>query len=198
MKTVQWCVKVSMLSAVAVVLMLVEFPLPFIAPPFYKLDFSELPVLLGGFALGPLAAVVIEFIKVLLNLLINGTITMGVGESANFIVGVAFVLPAAVIYKRNRTKVSALTGLVVGGIVMVVLGVFVNAYLLIPAYGSALHMEMLQFVDMGRAIHPSIDSLWKLVLLCVVPFNALKVIVVSVITMFIYKPLSPILKGKSK
>lgn len=198
MKKVSWCVKVAMLSAVAVVLMLIEFPLPFIAPPFYKLDFSELPVLLGGFALGPLAAVVIEFIKVLLNLLINGTITMGVGESANFIVGVAFVLPAAVIYKRNRTKVSAITGLIVGGIVMVVLGAFVNAYLLIPAYGSALHMEMSQFVDMGRAIHPSIDSLLKLVLLCVVPFNALKVIIVSVITMFIYKPLSPIIKGKTK
>lgn len=198
MKKTVWSAKVAMLSAVAVVLMLIEFPLPFIAPPFYKLDFSEIPVLLGGFALGPLAAVIIEFIKILLNFLMDGTLTMGVGETANFFVGVAFSLPAALIYKHKKTKMSALLGLVVGGVIMVVIGAFVNAYILIPAYGKAFHMEIANFVDMGRAIHPSIDSFSKLVLLCVVPFNAIKVVFVSVVTMLIYKPLSPILKGKTK
>lgn len=196
MKKTTWMVKVAMLSAVSVVLMLFEFPLPFLAPPFYEFDFSEVPVLLGTFALGPLAGVVIELIKVLLNLLINGTITGGVGEAANFVVGVAYVLPAGLIYRKCKTKKAAALGMLVGSVVMVTLGAFINAYILIPAYGKALSMPMDAFVEMGRAIYPSIDSLAKLVIFCVVPFNAFKVIVVSLVTRFIYKPLRPILKGK--
>ena len=196
MKKTTWMVKVAMLSAVSVVLMLFEFPLPFLAPPFYEFDFSEVPVLLGTFALGPLAGVVIELIKVLLNLLINGTMTGGVGEAANFVVGVAYVLPAGLIYRNCKTKKAAALGMLVGSVVMVTLGAFINAYILIPAYGKALSMPMDTFVEMGRAIHPSIDSLAKLVIFCVVPFNAVKVIVVSLVTRFIYKPLRPILKGK--
>ncbi len=196
MKKTTWMVKVAMLSAVSVVLMLFEFPLPFLAPPFYEFDFSEVPVLLGTFALGPLAGVVIELIKVLLNLLINGTITGGVGEAANFVVGVAYVLPAGLIYRKCKTKKAAALGMLVGSVVMVTLGAFINAYILIPAYGKALSMPMDAFVEMGHAIYPSIDSLAKLVIFCVVPFNAFKVIVVSLVTRFIYKPLRPILKGK--
>ena len=192
----KWMVKVAMLSAVAVVLMLLEFPLPFIAPPFYELDFSEIPVLVGAFALGPVAGVVIEAIKVLLNLLINGTITGGVGEAANFLVGIAFILPAGIIYKRNKCKKTAALGMTVGGILMVVLSCFVNTYILIPAYGAALGVEVSAFVKTAAAIHPLIDSLWKMVLLCVAPFNAIKVILVSVITTVLYKHISPILKGK--
>ena len=90
--------QIAMLGAVATVLMLVEFPLPFIAPPFYELDFSEVPILVGAFAMGPLAGVAIEAIKILLNFVINGTITAGVGEFANFILGCAFLLPASLIY----------------------------------------------------------------------------------------------------
>ncbi|MBO5454041.1 MAG: ECF transporter S component [Clostridia bacterium] len=190
----KWMVKVGMLSAVSVVLMLFEFPLPFIAPPFYELDFSEVPVLIGTFALGPLAGVVIEFIKVLLNLLVNGTITGGVGEFANFLVGACFVLPAGIIYKQKKTKIQAVIGMLAGTVIMVIAGVFVNAFLLIPAYGSALGIPMEAFVGMGSAIHSSIDSLWKLVLLCVAPFNALKCVIVSLITALIYKPLRRILK----
>ncbi len=192
----KWMVKVAMLSAVAVVLMLFEFPLPFIAPPFYELDFSEIPVLVGAFALGPVAGVVIEAIKVLLNLLINGTITGGVGEVANFLVGIAFVLPAGIIYKRNKCKKTAALGMAVGGVLMVVLSCFVNTYILIPTYGAAMGLEVSAFVKMAAAIHPSIDSLWKMILLCVAPFNAVKVILVSVITTLLYKHISPILKGR--
>ncbi len=191
----KWMVKVAMLSAVSVVLMLIEFPLPFIAPPFYKIDFSEIPVLIGTFALGPLAGVVIEFIKVVLNLLINGTITGGVGEAANFVVGVCFVLPAGLIYKYRKTKKWAVMGMIAGTVIMVVTGVIVNTYLLVPAYGNALGMPIDAFVDMGKAIHSSVDSLFEMVLYCVAPFNALKCIIVSVITAFIYKPLGKIFKA---
>ena len=189
-----WIVKVAMLSAVAVVLMLLEFPLPFIAPPFYELDLSEVPVLLGAFALGPVAGVVIETIKILLNLVINGTITGGVGEVANWLMGVALIYPAAMIYRKNKCKKNAVLGLICGSLIMVVLGSFVNAYILIPTYGKALEMPLDTFVKMGAAIYPAIDSIPKMVLLCVVPFNILKVVIVSVITMLIYKRISPILK----
>lgn len=193
----EWLIKVAMLSAVSVILMFFEFPLPFIAPPFYKIDFSEVPVLIGTFALGPVAGVGIEFLKIVLNLLINGTITAGVGEMANFVVGIAFILPAGIIYKYKKCKKNAILGMTIGGVIMVVLGCFVNAFLLIPAYGKMLEIPMEAFVKMGSAINPAIDSIAKLVVLCVAPFNILKVILVSIITALIYKPLSPILKVKS-
>ena len=192
----KWMVKVSMLSAVSVVLMLFEFPIPFIAPPFYELDFSEVPVLLGAFALGPLAGVVIELLKILLNLLINGTITAGVGEFANFVIGISFVLPAELIYKSSKSRKNAIIGMAVGGASMVVLGCFINAFIMIPAFGAALKMPMDSFISMGKAIHPSIDSILGLVIFCVAPFNALKAVLVSIIVNFIYKPLSSVIKVK--
>ena len=195
---IEWMVKVAMLSAAAMVLMLFEFPMPFIAPPFYELDFSEVPVLVGAFALGPVAGVVIELIKILLNLLINGTITAGVGEFANFLVGISFVIPAGLIYRHKKSKKNAVLGMTVGGMLMVILAGFLNFFVLIPTYGKMLNMPMEAFVKMGMAIHPSIDSMSKLVVLCVVPFNALKVLLVSLITAVIYKPLSPILKVKKQ
>ena len=126
---VNWMVKVAMLSAVSVVLMLLEFPIPFIAPPFYEFDFSEVPVLIGAFALGPIAGVTIEFIKILLNLLINGTITGGVGEFANFLVGVSFILPVEFVYMRKKTKKNAIIGMIVGGIIMVSIACVINAFI---------------------------------------------------------------------
>ncbi len=197
-RKVEWMVKVSMLSAAAMVLMLFEFPMPFIAPPFYEMDLSEVPVLLGTFALGPLAGVMIEAIKIILNLLLNGTKTAGVGEFANFLVGIAFVLPAALVYKCNKTKKSAVWGMILGSVIMVTLGGFLNAYVLIPTYGKAFKMPLEAFVQMGAKIFPIVDSVEKLVLFCVVPFNIIKVIVVSLVTTLIYKPLSPILKVKKK
>ncbi len=191
---IAWLVKVAMLSAVAAVLMLLEFPVPFIAPPFYELDISEVPVLVGAFALGPVAGLVIETIKILLNLVINGTITAGVGEFANWLMGVAFIYPAAMIYRKNKCKKNAVLGLICGSFLMVVLGGFVNAYILIPTYGKALTLPLDTFVKMGASIHSAVDSIPKMVLLCVVPFNILKAVIVSAITMLIYKKISPILK----
>ncbi len=192
---IKWMVKVSMLGAVAMVLMLLEFPLPFIAPPFYEFDFSEVPVLIGSFALGPIAGIAIELIKVLLNLLVNGTITAGVGEFANFLMGISFVLPVGLIYKNRKDKKHAVFGLLLGSVCMVVLGFFINLYILVPTYGKALGMPVDAFVNMGRSIYSPVDSLWKMVLLCVVPFNAIKAVAASVVTMLIYKHISPILKG---
>lgn len=191
---IEWMAKIAMLSAAAMVLMLFEFPLPFIAPPFYELDFSEVPVLVGAFALGPAAGIAIEFLKILLNLLINGTITAGVGEFANFLVGVSFILPAEMIYKHKKNKKNAILGMALGSATMAVFAGFVNAFLLIPTYSKMLNIPMDAIVNMGKAIFPVVDSLPKLVLLCVVPFNLIKAVIVSIITAIIYKPLSPILK----
>lgn len=192
-KKIEWIVKVAMLSAVATVLMLFEFPLPFIAPGFYEIDFSEVPVLIGAFAMGPVAGVAIEAVKILLNFIINGSITGGVGEFSNFVLGIVFVLPAALIYKKNKTRKSAFLGLVTGGLTMVILGCFINAFIMLPLY-SKIIIPMEQIIAMAAAIWSSIDTVFEFVLLCVAPFNLIKAILVTLVTMVLYKRLSPILK----
>ena len=187
--------QIAMLGAVATVLMLFEFPLPFIAPPFYELDFSEVPILVGAFAMGPLAGVAIEAIKILLNFVINGTITAGVGEFANFILGCAFLLPASLIYRQNKTKKRAIIGMALGTVIMTVSGCVMNAFVLLPAYGAAFGMPVDAFVQMGTAINKSINSLFTFAVLAVGPFNLIKGILDSVIVMLIYKRIRVILKG---
>ena len=195
-KKIEWIVKVAMLSAVANVLMLIEFPLPFIAPGFYELDFSEVPVLIGAFALGPVAGIAIEAVKILLNFIINGSITGGVGEFSNFMLGIVFVLPAAIIYKRHKSRKSAFVGLVTGGLIMAFLGCFINAFIMLPLY-SRIIIPIEQILSMAAAIWPSIDTIFEFVLLCVLPFNLIKAILVTLVTMVLYKRLSPILKIKN-
>ncbi|HIV25365.1 MAG TPA: ECF transporter S component [Candidatus Scatomonas pullistercoris] len=188
-------IQIGMLAAVATVLMLFEFPLPF-APSFYELDFSEVPVLIGSFAMGPLAGGCIELIKILLNLVVNGTDTMFVGELANLLMGCAMVIPAGFIYRRHKTRKTALAGMAAGTLCMAAAAVFVNAYMLLPAYGAAFHLETSAFVAMGQAIIPAVDSLLKFCLLIVTPFNLVKGIAVSVITLLLYKHISRLLKGR--
>ena len=187
--------QIAMLGAVATVLMLFEFPLPFIAAPFYELDFSEVPILVGAFAMGPLAGVAIEAIKILLNFVINGTITAGVGEFANFILGCAFLLPASLIYRQKKTKKRAIIGMALGTVIMTVAGCVMNAFVLLPAYGAAFGMPVDAFVQMGTAINKSINSLFTFAVLAVGPFNLIKGILDSVIVMLIYKRIRVILKG---
>ena len=186
--------QIGMLSAIAVVLMLFEIPLPF-APSFYEIDFSEVPVLIGAFSMGPMAGVLIEMIKIILNLCINGTMTAGVGELANFVIGCALVLPAAFIYKVKKTKKSALIGLVVGTVFMTVSGCFINAYVMLPTYAKAFGMPIEALVQMGTAVNAKITDLLTFVMFAVVPFNLLKGVLVSVIVFLIYKKISPILKS---
>lgn len=188
-------VEIGMLGAIATVLMLFEFPIPFIAPPFYEMDLSEVPVLVGAFALGPMAGATIELIKILINLMINGTATAFVGEIGNYIIGCSFIIPAAVIYKKKKSKKNALIAMIVGTLTMAVFGCFLNAYVLLPTYAAAFGMPIDAIIGMGSAINPSITNIMTFVVIAVAPFNIIKGIVVSLITMLIYKHISPILKG---
>lgn len=184
---------IGMLGAVATVLMLFEIPLPF-APSFYEIDLSEVPVLIGTFAMGPLAGTFVELVKIILNFVINGTMTAGVGELANFCLGCAFCVPSGMIYRRKKTKKRAVIGLVTGTAVMTFLGCFINAYLMLPAYAKAFSLPFDTIVAMGSEVNSSITNLFTFVMFAVVPFNLLKGIVVSTIVLLIYKKISPIIK----
>lgn len=187
-------VQIGMLGAVSVVLMMFEFPLWF-APGFYKIDLSEVPVLIGTFAMGPVAGVMIELIKVILHLLLKGTTTAGMGDAANFLIGCSLILPAGIIYKRIKSRKGALIGMAAGTLILITIGSFLNAFVLLPVYAKAFGLPMETLVGMGSAVNPAITNVTTFVLLAVAPFNLLKGVVVSVITYGLYKYVSPILKG---
>jgi riboflavin transporter FmnP len=175
--------------------MLLEFPIPFIAPPFYEFDFSEVPVLIGAFALGPAAGAMIELVKILINLLINGTATAFVGEIGNYFLGCSFIIPAALIYKKRKSKKNAMIAMIAGTITMTVFGCILNAYVLLPTYAAAFGMPIDAIIELGSTINGNVTNIMTFVILVVAPFNILKGIAVSVITLLIYKHISPILKG---
>ncbi len=178
---------VAVCGAIATVLHMLDFPLPFLAPTFYKLDFSELPVLLCGFYLGPAAAVTCEALKILLKLLLQGTSTAFVGDFANFTVGCSMVLPAVIIYHIYKTKKSAIVGLTVGTICLTVFGSAFNAVYLLPKFSQLYGLPLESIIAMGSKIHPSITNISTFVLLAVAPLNLLKGGAVSVLTMLLYK-----------
>ena len=184
-------VQVGMLAAIAVVLMLFEIPLPF-APSFYEIDFSEVPVMIGTFAMGPLAGAAIELVKILLNFFINGTTTAGVGEVANFLIGCALVVPAGIIYRRKRTRKGAIIGMAAGTVFMTLLGCVLNAYVLLPTYAAAFQLPIDSLVAMGTAVNGSITDLFTFVAFAVAPFNILTGVLVSLIVFLIYKKISPV------
>lgn len=184
---------VAMLGAIAALLMYIEIPLPF-APPFYQIDLSEVPVLICTFYLGPVSGVVCEFVKILLKLVLKGTSTAFVGDFANFAVGCALVLPAAIVYHVKKTKRNAILGLVVGTVVMTVFGSLFNAVYLLPKFAQLYGMPLDAIVSMGTDVNRSITSVSTLVLFAVVPFNLLKGLVVSVLTMLLYKRVERLLK----
>ena len=183
---------VAIFSCMAGVLMLVEIPL-FFAPSFYKIDLSELPILICTFYLGPVAGVISELLKVMIKLLLKGTSTAFVGDFANFAVGCSFVLPASVIYHAKPSRRTALIGLVAGTLVMTVFGSAFNAIYLLPKFAQLFGMPMEVIVGMGTAVNSAITSVSTLVLFAVVPFNLLKGVVVSLLTFLLYKRISPIL-----
>lgn len=186
-------VQIGMLGAVSVILMMFEIPLWF-APSFYKIDLSEVPVLIGAFAMGPAAGAVIELVKVVLHMVFKGSTTAGVGDFANFLIGCAFIVPAGLIYSKKKNKKRAVIGMTVGAVFMVVAGCFLNAFVLLPAYGKAFGMPIDALIGMGTAVNPAITSLTTFAVLAVAPFNLLKAVIVSVITLLLYKYISPILK----
>ena len=186
----------AMLSAVAFILMFIEFPIPMLIPAFIKMDFSDLPALLGAFALGPVYGVIISFMKNLLHIVIKGTSTACVGELSNFILGAIFSAVAGYLYKHHKSRKTAIIGAVAGAVAMGVLSVPSNYFVVYPAYVQFYHMPLEAILGMYQAILPSADSLIKCLILFNLPFTLVKGLLDAVLCMLIYKPLSPILHGR--
>ena len=186
----------AMLSAVAFILMFIEFPIPMLIPAFIKMDFSDLPALLGAFALGPVYGVIISFMKNLLHIVIKGTSTACVGELSNFILGAIFSAVAGYIYKHHKSRKTAIIGAVAGAVAMGVLSVPSNYFVVYPAYVQFYHMPLEAILGMYQAILPSAYSLIKCLILFNLPFTLVKGLLDAVLCMLIYKPLSPILHGR--
>ena len=187
---------VGICGAIAAVLHILDCPLLFIAPEFYKLDFSEVPVLLCGFYLGPSATVACEGVKILLKLLLKGTSTAFVGDFANFVVGCSLVLPAAVIYHARKTRKGAIFGMVAGTLTLTVFGSAFNAVYLLPKFSQLFGLPMDSIIAMGSAVHAGVEDVTTFVLLCVAPLNLLKGVVVSLLTMLLYKRVEKALFGR--
>lgn len=167
-------IKISLLGAIAVVLMYFDFPIPFLPFPWLKIDLSDIPALMGAFAFGPMAGIVIELIKNLLILIVKGTSTYFVGEIANFIVGVSLVAPAAWVYHRNKSRKNVLLGMALGTLAIEIIGIIANVYLLLPAFGmNMVRDELIQYVTIG-----------------LIPFNGIKSVLVCGITYVLYKRVS--------
>ena len=186
----------AMLSAVAFILMFIEFPIPMLIPAFIKMDFSDLPALLGAFALGPVYGVIISFMKNLLHIVIKGTSTACVGELSNFILGAIFSAVDGYLYKNHKSRKTAIIGAVAGAVAMGVLSVPSNYFVVYPAYVQFYHMPLEAILGMYQAILPSADSLIKCLILFNLPFTMVKGLLDAVLCMLIYKPLSPILHGR--
>ena len=188
----------AIFASLAGALMFFEIPL-FFAPSFYKIDLSEIPVLICTFYLGPVAGVAAELLKVMVKLLLKGTSTAFVGDFANFAVGCSFILPASIVYHAKPGRRTALTGMLAGTLVMTVFGSAFNAVYLLPKFAALYGMPMEAIIGMGTKINPSITSVSTLVLFAVVPFNLLKGAIDSVLTFLLYKRISPILhRGDEK
>ena len=187
--------QIAMLGAVAGVLMNLEVPLPFLAPSFYQLDFSEIPPLIGSFAMGPVPGILIELVKILVHLVTKGSLTAGIGDVANFLFGCSYIIPAGLIYRyhHKKTRVHAVAGMAAGVILTTILSCFVNVYFLLPAY--SVFMPIDQVLSMGAAIHSGVNSLFTFALMILVPFNLFKYTLTSVIVFFVYKRIRVILRG---
>ena len=190
-KGARYIAYVAMFSAIGGALMLLEVPL-FFAPSFYKMDLSELPVLMCSFYLGPVAGVTTEFLKVVIKLLLKGTSTAFVGDFANFAVGCVLVIPASMLYHARKSKRTAVLGMALGTLCMTVFGSAFNAVYLIPKFAKLFGMPVDVIVGMGTAINPRIVSVSTLALYAVAPFNLLKGILDSVLTFFLYKRLEKV------
>ena len=192
--TKRLCV-IAVCGAIATVLHVLDFPLP-IAPDFYKLDFSELPVMICGFYLGPAATVACEAVKILLKLLLKGTSTAFVGDLANFVVGCSLVLPASIIYHLKKDRLGAVLGLAVGSVILTIFGSLFNAIYLLPKFSQLYGMPLEVIIALGTKINGSITNVSTFVLLAVAPLNLIKGLSISILTLLIYKRIARPLLGK--
>ena len=185
----QTMVKISILGAISALLMIFKFPLPF-APPFMTVDIGDLGVLISGFALGPVAGVLTSAVKILLNFIINGTTTGGVGELSNFILSSVFVVVASSIYNKGKSKKSAITGLVFGVLAYTLVACISNYFVIFPLYG----INLVDFTKEFAKVNSLASTPLMFVLFSIVPFNIVKGIIVSAVTIALYKPISRFLK----
>ena len=188
---VRYLTVTAMLSAIAYILMFIDFPIPFLIPSFIQMDISELPALIGAFAMGPGCGVFVCLVKNLLHLFI--TSTGGVGELSNFLLGVAFVLPAGLLYKQKKGKKSAVNGALLGAVFMGLVSIPVNYFLTYPIYYNFMPQEVI--LEAYRAIIPSMKNILQCLICFNMPFTIVKGLCSVGITVLTYKHLSPILKG---
>lgn len=184
----------AMLGAISGVLMLLEFYMP-PAPAFISMDFSDLPVILGGFILGPGVGTLIIVIKILLNFLLNGTVTAGVGELANFVLSLSYMLPAVLLYRKLRTKGGAVVSLITGTVIVSIAAVLMNTFVMFPVYAKAFKMPIEAIIGMGTQVIPGIHDMFTLMLFSILPFNLLKYTIVSVVTFLVYKRLAKFIRN---
>ncbi|KGN02432.1 membrane protein [Clostridium novyi A str. 4570] len=185
-------IKISLLSVMAFILMFFELSIP-IFPEFLKIDISDLPALLGAFALGPIEGIGIELFKNVLKVIFKGTATGFVGELANFIVGAVLVVVAGYIYKYKKSRKTAVLGLIAGSVVMSVVAAVLNYAVFLPLFAVAFKAPIEAFVAAGTKVNSHIHTLKDLVMWSILPFNLLKGAIVSTITLVMYKSVSPIL-----
>lgn len=183
-------VKVSVLAVIGMVLMFFDLSVWF-APSFLKLDISDLPALIGAFSMGPMAGVLVQLIKNILSFLIEGSMTGGVGELSNFLVGSVLVYTAGLVYYRKKTFKSAIIGMVFGVLAMTVFASLSNYFVVFPLYAKLMPLD--QIIEAASLVNKYVVDYKSLILYAVVPFNIFKGTVVSVITMLIYKRVSPVL-----
>ena len=179
----------AMLGAVAVVLMLMEFSVPFLIPDFVKMDFSELPALLAAFSLGPVYGVAVCFIKNAVHAFF--TTTGCIGELCNFLLGCCFVIPAGILYNRKKNRKNALLGAFLGALSMALLSVPINYFISYPVYTAFIPLNAI--ISMYQALIPSVDGLLACLIIFNAPFTLLKGLLTTTLTFLIYKPLSPLL-----
>lgn len=182
----------ALLASISYILAFIEFPVP-LSPSFARMDLSDIPALIGAFALGPATGVIIELIKNVLQLL--STSTAGVGELANFLIGASYVWIAGFIYKYKRTKKGAISAYIISSIVMGVVAMIVNYFILLPLFETFMPLDQL-IVSFSEFL-PFIQTKLDVVLYNVLPFNVIKGLVVGLVTMVVYKKLTPVLKGET-
>jgi len=194
-RTIRRITAAAIMTAMAVVLMYLEIALP-LMPPFLKFDFSEVPVLIGAFALGPVYGVVIELLKNLIHLPV--TATSGIGEFSNFITGSIYVFSAGMIYKKFRTRKGAIAGMLIATALLALVAAPFNYFITLPLYGKILNFSTEAIVGMSAAVNPLIKNKISLILYAFVPFNLFKGFVVAFITFWVYKPISRIINETYK